>query len=312
MNIIFFGSSQFAVSSLKALLETGQNISCVVTQPDRKKGRGLHLEGTPVKSCAKNAGLEVYQPHKINTTDSIRFLKGFNADLFIVIAYGQILSSNVLGIPKIFAVNAHASILPKYRGAAPINWVLICGEKSTGVTLMKMTEKMDAGPVIARKEIEVLEADTAITLEEKLAILAAGTLIESLDSIEKKTCALTPQDEARASLAPKLKKEDGLINWNKPAQDIYNLVRGCIVWPGAFTYCNGKLLKIFKAKVIGLLGNQGIRQPGEIVIVSKEGIVVAAGKDNLVIEELQIEGKKRMEAEEFISGHKISPGDRLG
>jgi len=311
MNIIFFGSAQFSVSSLKALLEAGQNICCVVTQPDRLKGRGLHLEGTPVKACAIESGLQIYQPLRINTQKAVKFLKELNPDLFIVIAYGQILSEEILSIPSILAINSHASILPKYRGAAPINRVLICGEKTTGVTLMKMTEKMDAGPIIAKKEIEVSDEDTAITLEEKLSVLSAQMLIESLDSIEKKTYALSPQDETKASLAPKLKKEDGLIDWGKGAKEIYNLVRGCIVWPGAFTYYKGKLLKIFKAKVIGVLGNQGIREPGEIVAVSKEGIVVAAGRDDLVVEELQIEGKKRMGVEEFISGHKISSGERF-
>lgn len=310
MNIIFFGSSQFAVPSLKALLETEHRILCVVTQPDREKGRGLHLEGTPVKACALESGLKIYQPLRINTSEAVDFLKNLNADLFVVIAYGQILSKEILNIPKILAINAHASILPKYRGAAPINWALINGEKTSGVTIIKMTEKMDAGPVIAKKEIGVTETDTAITLEEKLSGLSAQILIETLGSIEKNAYKLTPQDEAGSTLAPKLKKEDGLINWKKSAHDIYNLVRGCIVWPGAFSNYKGKLLKIYKASVCAALSDN-ISEPGEIVGISKEGISVATGKDNLVIEELQIEGKKRMKAEEFIVGHKIQEGEKL-
>lgn len=311
MNIVFFGSSQFAVSSLKALLNTRHKVSCVVTQPDRQKGRGLHLEGTPVKSSAQEADLQIYQPLKINTPEAVKFLKNFNADLFVVVAYGQILSKEILDIPTIFAINAHASVLPKYRGAAPINWALINGEKTTGVTIMKMTEKMDAGAIITFKTIDILDDDTSVSLEDKLSQLAAQLLVNSLESIENNDYKLTSQDEKKASLAPRLKKEDGLIDWKKPAQVIHNLVRGCLLWPGALTYYNGKLLKIYEAKVIGVLGNQGFRPPGEIVVASKEGIVVATGEDNLVIEELQMEGKKRMRVEEFIAGHKICAGQRF-
>lgn len=309
MNIIFFGSSQFAVPSLKALLETGRNISCVVTQPDRKKGRGLHLEGTPVKSCAESAGLKVYQPQKINTNESVRFLKDFKADLFIVIAYGQILSQEVLSIPKIFAINAHASLLPEYRGAAPINWVLINGEVHTGVTIMKMVEKMDAGPIISKARADILETDTAQTLEEKLSYISAELLMETLGLIGQNNFEFIPQDENKATFAPRLKKEDGLIDWEDSAEKINNLIRGCLPWPGAFTYFKGKLMKVYRANTAQHVFSA---HPGEIIGISKEGIAVATGKGSLSIEELQIEGKRRVKAEEFIAGHKISVGDRLG
>jgi len=309
MNIVFFGSSQFAVASLRALLNTRHKILCVVTQPDREKGRGLRLEGTPVKTLTKEAGLEIYQPPKINTPSALNFLSNLNPDLFVVIAYGQILSQGILDIPKIFAINAHASILPKYRGAAPINWAIIKGEKSTGVTIIKMTAKMDAGAVIEKKEIEIMEIDTAKTLEEKLSGLAAQLLIDSLEVIENNSYKLVPQDEGQVSFAPKLKKEDGLINWNNEAKEINNLIRGCLEWPGAFTYYKGKLLKIYKATVSPLPVSP---LPGEILEISKEGIAVTTGKDSLVIQELQIEGKKRMRAQEFIAGHRIRIGDRLG
>lgn len=314
MNIVFFGSSNFAVPSLRALITSGHRISCVVTQPDKQKGRGLHLEGTLVKTEAFASGLKIYQPPNINTNEAIEFLKSLSADLFIVIAYGQILSQRVLDIPRIFAINIHASLLPKYRGAAPINWALIHGEETTGITVMKMTEQMDAGPIIMQSQLDILKDDTALTLEEKLSDLGTKILLQPLKDIENNNYKLVPQDESRASFAPKLKKEDGLINWNKPAQDIYNLIRGCINWPGAFTHYKGKLLKIYKSKV-RQCASAPVRQlpiAGEITHVSKNSIEVATGNDNLIIQELQIEGKRRMNIEEFIAGHKICAGEILG
>jgi len=312
MNIIFFGSSDFAAPSLEALLTSGYKISCVVTQPDRRKGRGLNLSGTVIKTIALESGLRIYQPKQINTSEARGLLKKLEPDLFVVIAYGQILSRQILDIPKILAINVHASILPKYRGAAPINWAIINGEKNTGLTIIKMTEKMDAGPIIAQKTMEISDEDTAVTLENRLSEETAELLLDSLKSIAANNYNLKSQDKNMVSLAPKLKKEDGLINWAKPAQNIYNLIRGCLEWPGAFTYYNGKLLKVYKAKV-GLRVSRFLSShPGEIIDVSKEGIAVATGKDNLSIEELQIEGKRRMKIEEFIRGHKILKGEILG
>jgi len=315
MNIIFFGSSQFAVPSLKALLTTVHKVSCVVTQPDRKKGRGLHFEGTAIKAAAEESGLEIYQPYKINTGDAIKFLKDLKPDLFIVISYGQILSQEVLAIPKIFCINIHASLLPKCRGAAPINWAIVNGEKDTGITIIKMTEEMDAGPIILQKIININDSDTVVTLQDKLSKVAAELLIDSFRAIENNDYKLTPQDEKKVTFAPKLKKEDGLIYWNKPAYDICNLIRGVYAWPGAFTYYKGKSLKIFTARVglaHGVSGYPGIRVSGEVLNVSKQGITVATGKDNLIIEELQVEGKRRMLVEEFIAGHRIQAGEILG
>jgi len=312
MNIVFFGSSNFAVPSLKALKTSGHTISCVVTQPDKKKGRGLSLGATAINELAGEFNLKTYQPENINIPEAIKLLKGLNPDLFVVIAYGQILSSAILSIPKAFSINLHASLLPKYRGAAPINWGIIKGEKITGITVMKMAEEMDAGPIIQQKEIEINNEDTSITLEDKLSHFAAQLLLDTLSSIENNNYNLIPQDENNVSFAPKLKKEDGQIDWNKTACDIYNLIRGCISWPGAFTYYNGKLLKIYKAKIFPNAQPSASFSPGEISGVSKKGITVVTGKDNLIIEELQIEGKRRMKVEEFIAGRKISIGEGLG
>jgi len=309
MNIIFLGSSEFALPALKALSGGGYDIPLVVTQPDRKKGRGLTLQATAVKRFAEERGLKVYQPLKINTPEVVAFLKTFNADLFIVISYGQILTSEVLGVPKIFAINAHASQLPKYRGAAPVNWAIIKGEVATGVTIMKLDEKMDTGPVLLQKELTILPDENAIELEERLAVTASELLVSSLKSIENNNFVLKAQDDSLASLAPKLKKEDGIIDWKKPAGDIHNLIRGCRDWPGAFSYYKSQLLKIHKASVVSSTNSEP--QPGKILDVSPEGITVAAGEGGIRIEELQIEGKRKMAIREFISGHRISVGEML-
>lgn len=311
MNIVFFGSSQFAVSSLQSLISSGHKVSCVVTQPDKPKGRHLYLSGTLVKDAALKFGIEVYQPESVNTLESIKFLKELKADLFVVISYGQILSEEILNIPKIFCINAHASLLPKYRGASPINRAIINAEKDTGVTIIKMTGQMDAGPIILQQPIEISEDDTDISLEEKLSRIASQLILEMFNSIKDNNFKLTPQDENRVSFAQKLKKEEGLINWEKPALDVYNLIRAITRWPGAFTYYNGKLLKVYKTKVCRPAGPPVSRSAGEIIKVSKEGIVVVTGKDNLVIEELQLEGKRRMRIEEFMSGHKINIGEKF-
>jgi len=312
MDIVFFGSSEFAVPALKALLSQGENVSCVVTQPDRKKGRGLFLAATGVKQVAQEAKLKIYQPQDINSAESMRYLRELAADLFVVVAYGQLLSQEVLNIPKIFAVNIHASLLPKYRGAAPVNRAIIDGERKTGVSIIKVIRKMDAGPLLLQKEAPIADEDTAVTLEERLADMGAGLLLEAFERIKENNYNLTAQVEAKATLAPKLKKNDGLIRWERSAVQICNLVRGCLDWPGAFTYYKGKLLKIYKARVSSQVRKFASSNLGEILEASKEGIVVFAGKGNIIIEELQIEGKRRMRVEEFIAGHKILPGEILG
>ncbi|TBR17492.1 methionyl-tRNA formyltransferase [bacterium] len=308
MKIIFFGSSHFAVSSLKALSAEGHNVLCVVTQPDKKKGRGLHFGPTLVKQEAQARGLQIYQPTQINTPECADFLKAFNADLFVVIAYGQILSKEILSIPLNFCINIHASMLPAYRGAAPINWAIINGEKATGISIIKLSEKMDAGPVIMQKSFPIHDNDSFTSLEQRLADSGAELLIESIKSIIKQDYKLIPQDKNKISFAPKLKKSDGLIKWERPAQEINNLVRGALAWPFAFTYYKGKILKIYESSV---LAGEGF-SPGVIMDISKNGITVSTGKGSFLIKELQLEGKRHMHAEEFIAGHKLSIGEKLG
>lgn len=312
MDIIFFGSSYFSAPSLEVLIKQGYNVSCVVTQPDSKRGRGFILEGTHIKALAEKTKLKVYQPRDINTAESAVLFKSLNPDLFVVIAYGQILSRRILEIPKILPLNIHASLLPAYRGAAPINWAIINGDKITGVSAIKMTEKMDAGPVVLEKKIDIAPLDTVVTLEGKLSGLAAQLLPDAIRMIENNNYQLIPQDETRVSFAPKLAKKNGLIDWANPAEEIYNKIRGCLGWPGSFTHYGAKLLKMHKVKILGLQDYQQKRIPGEITEVSKAGIVVATGRGAIVIERLQLEGKRIMSAQEFIAGHKICVGDTLG
>lgn len=311
MNIIFLGSSKFAVACLRGLAASQHKLLCVVTQPDRKRGRGLSLEGTPVKIAAQEFAVEIFQPADINSKPAEEFLKTKYADIFVVVAFGQILSKEILSIPKKFCINAHASLLPKYRGAAPINWALIRGENKTGVTIIKMTEEMDAGSIIKSEELEIKEDDNCDSLEDKLSKLAANLLVNCIEHIENDDFELIGQKEELVSFAPKLKKENGLINWEKSARDIYNLIRGCFGWPGAFTFYKGRLMKIYQAEILEASPYKESR-PGEIQEVEKDKIFIGTGKGQLIIKELQLEGKRIMTAADFIAGHKIALGDRLG
>jgi methionyl-tRNA formyltransferase len=234
-----------------------------------------------------------------------------NSDVFVVIAYGQKLSQQVLDIPAVMPLNIHASLLPAYRGAAPINWAVINGDKLTGVTLMKVSFRMDTGPVLLQKSCEIHENDTAAILTDKLSVDAAEILIEGLSRIALKDYKLVDQDGSKATYAPKLKRSDGLINWNKPASAIVNHVRGCSPWPGAFTYYKGRALKIHKASNVSYTGSDTV-SPGQIVHISKDGIVVCARQGSVLIESLQMEGKRVISAAEFIAGYKVCAADIFG
>ncbi|MFH0918169.1 MAG: methionyl-tRNA formyltransferase [Candidatus Omnitrophota bacterium] len=311
MKIVFLGSAHFAVVALKALIEAKHEVVCVVTQPDKKKGRHLQVSGTDVKSIAMAAKLKIFQPVNINSQESVKFLKGLEADLFIIVAYGQILSQEVLDIPKLMPVNIHASLLPRYRGAAPINWAIINGDKKTGVTIMYVVLKMDSGPVIMQQEIKIEDKDTASSLEEKLSLCGSELLMQTLVVIDQRDYRLVEQDEEQAVYAPKMKKETGLIDWNTSAVNIHNQIKGVIPWPGAFTSYRKKLLKIFRAQVLPIFPSH---KPacGEVIRADKHGIVVACAKGFLEIKELQLEAGKRMSAQNFIIGHQLAVGEVLG
>jgi methionyl-tRNA formyltransferase len=307
MKIIFFGSSDFAIPILEALVKT-EGIVLVVTQPDREKGRSLKVAPTAVKSKAKELGIEVFQPAKINSKESIEFLKKFTPDLFIVVSFGQILSKSVLSLPKLHCLNIHASLLPKYRGAAPINWAIANGEKETGVTIMLMNEKMDEGDIVLEEMLPISNEDDASMLLEKLSKRGASLLLDTIRLIRDNKAEFIAQDHSKATYAPKLKKEDGLIDWTEAADEIYNKIRAFVPWPGCFTYLDKKILKIWKATpLMDLIDKKS--KPGAILEASKNNLLVKTAKGALRIEELQLEGSRRMTAEEFLLGHKdFSPG----
>ncbi len=314
MNIVFFGTSEFAIPSLKVLIASQHKVLALVTQPDRKRGRDLKLSPPPTKVVALGQNIPVYQPVNASGIESLEFLKKLNADLFVVISFGQILKKAALELPKLYSINLHGSLLPKYRGAAPTNWAVINGEKTSGVTIIKMNEKMDEGDIISKKEAAIGDEDTNITLTEKLSEDGAKLLLDTIKTIEKegKNLKLTKQDGSSASYAPKLKKEDGLIDWSRPAGEIHNRVRGLLPWPGAYTYYDGKTLKILKTEIASSVVLKET-VPGEVVdIVKDKGIVVRTGTENIAIEYLQLEGKKALDADSFVRGHKINPGYRFG
>lgn len=313
MKIVFFGSSQFAVPSLEALIRGSQEVLAVVTQPDRKSGRHLTLGPTPVKSKAGELGLAVYQPKDIEAPQVRADLTRLGPDLFVVVAFGKILPGDILRIPKFYAINLHASLLPKYRGAAPINWAIIKGEKRTGVTVIRMNEYMDRGDIILQKVVEIGNRDTALSLGGRLSLLGAKLVMEVIHLIEqdKDRASVTPQREEEATYAPKLDKIDGLIDWRKTALEIDRHIRGVIPSPGAFTYFKGKILKIWEAEV---LAGGGEKFGGKIVEIDrKRGIMeVMTAKDRLAVRSLQFEGKRLLSAKEFLLGCKIKAGDTLG
>ncbi len=306
MKIVFFGSSKFALAALTSIVSSNHELACVVTQPDRLKGRGLALSGTQIKEAAQKHNIRVYQPQDVNSEESAEFLRGLDSDIFVIVAFGQIFSETILAIPKIMPLNIHASILPKYRGAAPVNWALINGDDEAGVSIIKVIAKLDAGPVILQKSIVVTNEDNAQSLRQALSNLGQTALIEALNLIKANQHRLDEQDELKVTFAPKLKKEDGLIHWQKSARDVFNLVRGCAGWPGAFTYFGNKILKIHKISLASSAGQELAGSPGEVVKITNNGIIVATGKGNLLIEELQLEGKKMITAREFVSGYRIS------
>ncbi len=308
MKIAFFGSGKFAVGILSALHSEGHTISIVVTQPDRKKGRHLHLTATPVKEYAVTNNLTLFQPNDVNSNDSVQTLEKIGAEIFVVVSYGRILSETVLAIPSTMAVNIHASLLPKYRGAAPINRALMAGEKLTGVTFIKMNRRMDEGDIIFQKSLKILKDDTCISLDEKLSRLASENVNLVLKKIAKGKIRLKKQNNKKAVYAPLMKKHDGLIHWEWSAEKILNYFRGCYGWPSSFTYYKGKLLKILS---IEACKRRKKAQPGEILSLHNDFLEVACGKGSILIKEVLPESHHRMSVRSFLSGHHVAIGEKL-
>jgi methionyl-tRNA formyltransferase len=313
MRIVFFGTPEPAAEVLRSLLDAKREIVAVVTQPDRPQGRGQKVSFSPVKELALKAGLPVEQPASVrNNAEFKASLSSLRPDLCVVVAYGKILPREVLDIPKHGFINVHASLLPKYRGAAPIQWALLNGEKETGVTIFKLVEALDAGPVLAKKSAAIAEDDNYETLSRKLFTAAGPLLLKALREIGAGKVKAMPQDEAAVSFAPTLTKESGEIDWRKPAGEINDRIRALIAWPTAHTFFRGKRLKIFKARLEPLDIAAQEKQPGLIIeIVKNEGILVATGRGNLLLLELQLEGKKRLRAYDLVIGHDVKTGETL-
>ncbi len=309
MKIVFMGTPDFAVGALEALVEAGHEVVAVVTQPDKPKGRGKEMQKTPVKECALKYNIEVFQPVKIKTPEAVEVLRGYGADLFVVAAFGQILSKEILDMPKFGCVNIHASLLPKYRGAAPIQWAILDGEKETGVTIMQMNEGLDTGDMLTKVIVPIENTDTGESLFDKLAEAGAKLLVETIPQIEAGTVLPQPQDDSLSTYAKMIKKEMGLIDWKKEAVVLERLVRGMNSWPSAYTHFNGKTLKIWEASIENTKTDKA---PGTVVEVTKYSIKVQTGQDLLVLKQIQLEGKKRMDVAAFLLGYKVEVGIILG
>ena len=298
MNIVFMGTPDFAVETLKKLIEK-HNVIAVISQPDKPKGRGKKLVHTPVKQFALDNGIEkIYQPEKIRDENFVKELESLNADLFVVVAYGQILPESVLNIPKYSCINVHGSLLPKYRGAAPIQWSIINGEEKTGVTIMYMEKGMDTGDMILKEEIIIEPTETYKTLHDKMSIVGADALIKTLDLIESGSVTPEKQNDEEATYAPMITKEMGHIDWNNSSKDIINLIRGINPMPMAYTIYKDETFKISQAEeILGYDGNIG-----EIVDVTKDGFIVKTKDSSIIIKEMQAKGGKRMKASDYIRG----------
>lgn len=303
--IVFMGTPDFAVPALAACAELGE-VVLVVCQPDRPRGRGQAVQPPPTKVWALEHGLPVRQPERLKGTDFHEELKRLEADVAIVVAYGRILPVDVLEAPKHGCLNLHASLLPKYRGAAPIQWAVANGEEETGICLMEMEAGLDTGPVIACERIPIGPRDTAATMHDKLSALGADVLRAHLLPYLRGERPPTPQDDSKATLAPILKKEDGRLDFSRPAATLEPRIRGFTPWPGAWTELDGKVLKVFAAEV-----GSGRGEPGEILRASGDALEIACGEGSLRIKELQLEGKKRMEAAAFLAGYRVREGTRL-
>ena len=300
MRVVFMGTPDFAIPSLKALLaDDAFNVVGVVTQPDKARGRSKALTYCPTKEFALQSGLPVYCFDNIRKEENVEVLKSLNPDVMVTAAYGQILSQKVLDIPKMGCINVHGSLLPKYRGAAPIQWAIINGDRQTGITTMITEKGLDSGDILLKEAVDIGENETAGELFDRLAVLGGEVLIKTLHGLNDGTIEPVKQDESEATHFPMLKKSDGEINWNKTSDEVCNLVRGVNPWPGAYTKYKETIIKIWSCEKIDMDGNAGE------VLISKEELIIACGKGAVRVLEMQIPGKKKMSADMVLRGFKI-------
>ncbi len=307
MKIIFMGTPDFAAATLEALSVSGHDIALVVTQPDKPKGRSGKLQMSDVKQCAIRHGFEVFQPDKVKEKDAVERLRAVKPDLIVVAAFGQILSKEILDIPKYGCINVHASLLPRLRGASPIQTAILEGDKVTGVTIMQMNEGLDTGDILSAAEVVIEDDDTGGSLFDKLSVTGATLVTDTIDKLEKGLIKPVPQDESRSSYAKMIKKDMGHIDWNKDAESIERMIRALDPWPSAYTYINGKSLKIWKASV-----SEDEGEAGTVGKVTKDDFTIYCGSKSLRISELQLEGKKRMKSKDFLLGYKLEAGEKTG
>jgi len=309
MKIIFMGTPDFAVGTLEALVEAGHEITMVVSQPDKPKGRGHSMQPTPVKEAALRHNLPIYQPKKIREDLAAAYLESIEADAIVVVAFGQIIPKRILEMKKYGCINVHGSLLPKFRGAAPIQWAVINGEKESGVTIMRMDEGVDTGDMLAKAVVPLDEKETGGSLFDKLSAAGAKLCVETLEKLEKGEIIPEKQGESPTEYASMLTKHMGNIDWTKDARSIECLVRGLNPWPSAYTKLNGKTLKIWECQVLSQDASKGAC--GEILEVTKDAMIVQTGRGALAVKELQLEGKKRMDAGAFLRGFTVEPGTIL-
>ena len=307
MKIIFMGTPDFAAASLEALIASRHEIQAVVTQPDKPKGRKGELTPPPVKVIAKREGIKVYQPLKVRDEEFVKTLRAYNPDVMVVVAFGQIIPLSILKMPKYGCVNIHGSLLPKYRGAAPIQWAVLDGEKETGITTILMDEGIDTGDILLKKTIKIDTDETSGSLFDKLMALGAETILETLDELEKGSLTPTKQGESPTAYAKMLTKAMGLIDFTKPAKELDCFVRGMDPWPSAYTLLAGKTLKLWKVRAV-----EGGGKAGSVIDIDKESFTIACGEGAIEVLEVQLEGKKRMSAGDFLKGSTLNKGQELG
>jgi len=309
MKIIFFGSDDFAALHLEHLLNAGHDILCCVTGPDKPQGRGMKIAVSPIKQIALDRQIPYLQPVSLKDGIVVDALKSYGADIFVVVAYGRLLTQDILDIPKMLCMNVHGSLLPHYRGAAPVNWAILNGDKETGVTIQKMALALDAGDIIAQEKMSIDDEENAAQLRKRMALVGAKLLVEVLDKYPAGQFPLRPQDEKQISYASKMTKEMGKIDWENPAQTVIDQVRGLQPWPGAYTFYNGKMLKITQVQLS--TENTGAFKSGQVTQVIKNGFEIACADKCILIKEVQPEAGKVMPASSFVAGYKVVTGTTL-
>ncbi len=310
MNILFMGTPEFAIPSLKALVESGYNVAGVITQPDKPKGRGRKYIAPPVKACALEMGIPVYQPDRVRNEDFLNTFRKISPDMVVLVAFGQILPEEIIRFPRLGCLNVHPSMLPKYRGAAPINWPILNGDRRTGVTIMFMDEGVDSGDILLQEETNIGADETFDDLHEKLSAMGSELLVSAVKGVMDGTISGISQDASLVTFAPRLGSEAGHIDWNNESEKIVNLIRGLSSRPGAYSFLRDKKLKTFYA-VAGKEKSSGEKAPGTPGKLMEAGLQVATGDGHIYLKDVQLEGKKRMPVEDFLRGYHLLPDDML-